>query len=113
MKNSCFYRSVYVRDFKCSLGCYQFRIGTALIYISGHTCQMMDPQCVYLWVEGLVLPIRSGCVRFIPPLLDHLLHHLQLTGVRCGSALKDLRQKNREEQVENVALTSGPELRGF
>lgn len=50
---------------------------------------------MYLWVQGLIFLILSGCVGFISPLLDHLLHHLQLTGVRCGSALKALKKINK------------------
>lgn len=42
---------------------------------------------------GVLCFVGSRCVSFIPPLLDHLLHHLQLTGVWCGSALKALKQR--------------------
>lgn len=47
---------------------------------------------MYLWIMGLFISIRLGCVSFISPLLNHLLHHLQLTRVWCGSALKALKQ---------------------
>lgn len=47
---------------------------------------------MYLLIVHLIFSISSRYISFIPSLLYHLLHHLQLTGVRCGSALKALKQ---------------------
>lgn len=51
---------------------------------------------MYLWVQGLIL-VLSGCVGFIPPLFNPFLHLLQLTGMRCGSALKALKKKKEKK----------------
>lgn len=53
---------------------------------------------MYLWVQGLIL-VLSGCVGFIPPLFNPFLHLLQLTGMRCGSALKALKKKKKEKKA--------------
>lgn len=60
----------------------------------------------YRCISGL-LSIRPGAEGFIPPLLNHLLHHLQLAGVWRGSALETL--TDGHAVVSWVSPTKGPD----
>lgn len=55
---------------------------------------------MYLLVFILICAIRSGCVGFMSPLLNHLLHHFQLTRMRRGSPLKALKQKRADSNPD-------------
>lgn len=51
---------------------------------------------MYLLVFILICAVRSGGVRFISPLLNHLLHHFQFTRMWRGPSLKALKQKRKD-----------------